>query len=295
MWPSGWRSTFIDLLLKEAGWRWTRRRTSRSRSPACPTRKGKGFVDYVLWGDDGKPLALVEAKRTKKGAKVGQQQAKLYADCLEAQYGQRPVIFCSNGYEHWIWDDVLYPPRAVQGFYKKAELELIIQRRTSRKPLATAAINAGIVERYYQTRAMRRIGEAFEKDTTAQGAGGDGHRRRQDAHGDRPGRPADARNWAKRVLFLADRVALVNQAVNAFKHHLPDCIAGEPGDRQAHRGPGVRLHLPDDDGADRRRQRRAAPLRRGALRPDRHRRGAPLGLPEVPRHLRATSTACWWA
>jgi type I restriction enzyme R subunit len=90
----------------------------------------------VLWGDDGKPLALVEAKRTKKGAKVGQQQAKLYADCLEAQYGQRPVIFFSNGYQHWMWDDARYPPRAVQGFYKKAELELMIQRRTSRKPLA---------------------------------------------------------------------------------------------------------------------------------------------------------------
>jgi type I restriction enzyme R subunit len=82
--------------------------------------QGQGFVDYVLWGDDGQPLALVEAKRTKKGAKLGQQQAKLYADCLEQQYGQRPVIFCSNGYEHWIWDDAMVPPRAVQGSYKKA-------------------------------------------------------------------------------------------------------------------------------------------------------------------------------
>ena len=96
-----------------------------------PNNKGKGFVDYVLWGDDGKPLGLVEAKRTKRDSRVGQQQAKLYADCLEQQFGQRPVIFYSNGYEHWLWDDASYPPRPVQGFYKKAELELLIQRRRS--------------------------------------------------------------------------------------------------------------------------------------------------------------------
>ena len=107
-----------------------------SRSPGCRTSTGDGFVDYVLWGDDGKPLAVVEAKRTKKDAKIGQRQAELYANCLEAQFGQRPVIFYTNGYEHWLWDDASYPPRAVQGFFKKSELELMIQRRTSRKSLA---------------------------------------------------------------------------------------------------------------------------------------------------------------
>jgi type I restriction enzyme R subunit len=100
-----------------------------------PNEKGEGFVDYVLWGDNGKPLGLVEAKRTKRDARVGQQQAKLYADCLERQFGQRPIIFYSNGYEHWIWDDHNYPPRLVQGFYKKPELELLVQRRESRLPL----------------------------------------------------------------------------------------------------------------------------------------------------------------
>ena len=88
-------------------------------------------MDYVLWGDDGMPLALVEAKRTRREPRVGQQQAKLYADCLEKQFGQRPIIFYTNGYEHWMWDDAHYPPRPVQGFYKKDELELLIQRRTS--------------------------------------------------------------------------------------------------------------------------------------------------------------------
>ena len=118
------RDYFIDLLLKEAGWPLDQARDREFEVSGMPNKQGKGFVDYVLWGDDGKPLGLVEAKRTRRDPRVGQQQAKLYADCLERQFGQRPLIFYSNGYEHWLWDDTSYPPRAVQGFYKKAELEL---------------------------------------------------------------------------------------------------------------------------------------------------------------------------
>ena len=158
------RDYFIDLLLKEAGWPLDHPRDREFEVAGMPNNQDKGFVDYVLWGDDGKPLGLVEAKRTRRDARVGQQQAKLYADCLEQQFGQRPVIFYSNGYEHWLWDDTNYPPRAVQGFYKKAELELLIQRRGSRKPLASAEINSDIVERFYQTRGIRRLAEAFERD-----------------------------------------------------------------------------------------------------------------------------------
>ena len=220
------RDYFIDRLLKEAGWQLDPKTNFEIEVAGMPDAQGlgqgKGFVDYVLWGDDGKPLALVEAKRTKKGAKLGQQQAKLYADCLEAQYGQRPLIFCSNGYEHWIWDDSFYPPRRVQGFYKKTELELAIQRRSSRRPLATAAIDARIVERYYQSRTLRRIGESFEthklRKALAVMATGAGKTRTAIALADVLMRA----NWAKRILFLADRVALVKQAVNAFKLHLPD-------------------------------------------------------------------------
>ena len=186
-----------------------------------PNKEGEGFIDYVLWGDNGKPLGLVEAKRTKRDARVGQQQAKLYADCLEKQFGQRPIIFYSNGYEHWIWDDHNYPPRSVQGFYKKPELELLVQRRETRLPLAATEIDSKIVERFYQSRAIRRIGEAFEKDhdrkTLIVMATGAGKTRTVVALCDLLMRS----NWVKRVLFLADRVALVNQAVNAFKRHLP--------------------------------------------------------------------------
>jgi type I restriction enzyme R subunit len=216
------RDYFIDLLLKEAGWSLLQKgRDTEYQVGGMPNAEGVGFVDYVLWGDDGKPLGLVEAKRTRRDPRVGQQQAKLYADCLEKKFAQRPVIFYSNGYEHWIWDDAGYPPRPVQGFLKKAELELLTQRRTTRLSLATAPIDSAIVERYYQTRAIRRIGEAFEKDHDRKAllvmATGAGKTRTVIALCDLLMRC----NWVKRVLFLADRVALVNQAVGAFKRHLP--------------------------------------------------------------------------
>ena len=215
------RDYFIDLLLKEAGWPLDQPRDTEFEVSGMPNNTGQGFVDYVLWGDDGKPLGVVEAKRTRRDPQVGQQQAKLYADALERRSGQRPVIFYSNGYDHWIWDDQSYPPRPVQGFYKRDELELLIQRRSTRKPLGAALISAAIVERYYQTRAIRRIGEAFEKDHDRRSllvmATGAGKTRTVIALCDLLMRC----NWVKRVLFLADRRALVNQAIKAFKTHLP--------------------------------------------------------------------------
>jgi type I restriction enzyme, R subunit len=216
------RDYLIDLLLGEAGWTLDQPQDREFEVTGMPNRQGKGYIDYVLWGDDGKPLAVVEAKKTKRDARVGQQQAKLYADCLERAYGQRPVIFYSNGYEHWIWDDAFYPPRTVQGFYTRDELELVIQRRTSRASLADTEIDSSIVERYYQIRSIRRIGEVFERDHTRKAlvvmATGAGKTRTVVALADLLVRA----NWAKRILFLADRTALVNQATNVFKRFLPD-------------------------------------------------------------------------
>jgi type I restriction enzyme, R subunit len=216
------RDTFIDLLLKEAGWALNDKRDREYPVSGMPNQQGQGFVDYVLWGDDGKPLALVEAKRTRRSPREGQQQAKLYADCLAEQFGQRPVIFYSNGYEHWLWDDLAYTPRQVSGFYKKDELQLLIQRRVSRKPMASIAVNRKIADRYYQERAIARVKESFEARQQRKAllvmATGSGKTRTVIALVDALMRAG----WAKRVLFLADRVALVNQAVKAFKAHLPD-------------------------------------------------------------------------
>jgi len=216
------RAYKIDALLAEAGWLLTDERDREFPVHGMPSGSGEGFVDYVLWGDDGLPLAVVEAKRATVSAKTGQQQAKLYADCLEEMTGQRPVIFYSNGFEHWLWDDTQYAPRPVQGFFTKDELALLIQRRTSKALLGSVDVNEEIVERFYQHRAITAIGEHFETDKQRKSllvmATGAGKTRTVVALADLLMRA----NWAKRVLFLCDRTALVNQAVNAFKTHLPD-------------------------------------------------------------------------
>jgi type I restriction enzyme R subunit len=214
------RNAFIDLLLKEAGWALDQQRDREFPVQGMPNTTGEGFVDYVLWGEDGKPLAVVEAKRTKRNAGEGQQQAKFYADCLEHQFGQRPVIFYTNGYDHWLWDDTFYPPRPVQGFYTRDELKLAIDRRTTRKPLDTVASDKAIVERYYQERAIRKVAASLDRKQRKAllvMATGAGKTRTVIALCD----VLQRANWAKRVLFLADRNALVIQARNAFKRHLP--------------------------------------------------------------------------
>ncbi|WP_415714458.1 DEAD/DEAH box helicase family protein [Roseibium sp.] len=214
------RDAFIDLLLKETGWPLDQERDREFPVKGMPSQSGEGFVDYVLWGPDGKPLGLVEAKRTKKDSRIGQQQAKLYADCLEKMYGQRPVIFTTNGYEHWIWDDLRYPPRRISGFLKRDELELLHQRRSNRKKLDDVTVDESIVGRFYQQRAIRRVGESFEKDRQRKAllvmATGSGKTRTVIALIDQLMRA----NFVKRVLFLADRIALVRQAHGAFKTHL---------------------------------------------------------------------------
>ena len=216
------RDLFLDLLLREAGWDLSDPRDREFEVSGMPTQSGKGFVDYALWGADGLPLAVVEAKRTRRDATAGRQQAKLYADALEASFGRRPLIFYSNGYEHWLWDDVVAPPRQVAGFLSRDECELAIQRRTMALPLGQVGINPDIAGRYYQERAIRRICEAFEVDAERKAlvvmATGAGKTRTVVALVDVLMRAG----WVKRVLFLADRTALVKQAVNAFKAHLPD-------------------------------------------------------------------------
>jgi len=215
------RTDLIDVLLEEAGWDPHGKDVAEYEVHGMPNNKGVGYVDYVLWGQNGKPLAVVEAKRSKKDLKVGERQAELYADCLEKQFGQRPIIFCTNGYEHEIWDDAFYPPRPIAGFLKQDELLTLINRRTSRKPTQSIKINPEISGRYYQERAIRRICETFETDKQRRAllvmATGSGKTRTSISLVDMLMKAG----WVKRVLFLADRTALVKQATNAFKEHLP--------------------------------------------------------------------------
>jgi len=216
------RTALIDELLREAGWQLTDTRDREYPVTGMPTGSGNGRADYVLWGTEGLPLAVVEAKRASVDPNTGQYQAKLYADSLEQMHGRRPVIYWTNGYETWLWDDASgYPPRRVEGFRTADELALMVQRRSTRVPLADTAISDTIVERPYQQRAIRTVGEAFTDKQRAAllvMATGSGKTRTVIALVDQLMRAG----WVKRVLFLADRQVLVKQAANAFRAHLPN-------------------------------------------------------------------------
>lgn len=213
------RKRYINIELKLAGWEFGKDIGEEIEVQGMPNQSGVGYVDYVLYGENGKPLAVVEAKRTSKDPKIGQQQAKLYADCLEKRYSQRPVIFLTNGFDMYIWDD--YSDRKVYGFYKKSELQLMIDRRKSKKSLSSVTINDEISNRYYQKEAIRAVCEALEnkqRKTLLVCATGTGKTRIAISIVDVLSR----HNWIKNILFLADRKALVKQAKKSFTKLLPN-------------------------------------------------------------------------
>lgn len=214
------RKQFIDLDLKIAGWDSTNIR-EEVEVKGMPNTQEKGYIDYVLYGENGKPLAVVEAKRTSKDAKIGQQQAKLYADCLEKEYAQRPIIYYTNGKEIYMWDDASYPERKVSGFYTQDELQLLIKRRDSKENLEHIFIANDIANRPYQLEAVKKVCESFEQK----------HRRALIVMATGTGKTRTAislvdvltsKNWVQNVLFLADRTELVKQAEKNFKKLLPD-------------------------------------------------------------------------
>ena len=231
------RRRYIDLSLKECGW--TKLRAGRELEyevtgmPFSTNPSGLGYVDYVLWGNNGLPLAVVEAKKTMVSPKKGKHQAELYANCLQVMHGQRPIIFYTNGFEIYLWDDLFSSEREVQGFYSKDELQLLIDRRSSRTDLREFKVNKAIAGRPYQLEAIARVAE---NSVTLNKQGELRSRSRQSllvmATGSGKTRTASAIvdmltkcNWAKRALFLADRNALVTQAKNAFNEYLPHLSA----------------------------------------------------------------------
>ena len=214
------RKQFIDLDLKIAGWDSTNIR-EEVEVKGMPNTQEIGHVDYVLYGENGKPLAVVEAKRTSKDAKIGQQQAKLYADCLEKEYAQRPIIYYTNGKEIYMWDDLSYPERKVSGYYTQDELQLLIKRRDSKENLEHIYIANNIANRPYQLEAVKKVCESFEEK----------HRRALVVMATGTGKTRTAislvdvltsKNWVQNILFLADRTELVKQAEKNFKKLLPD-------------------------------------------------------------------------
>ena len=232
------REKYIDLMLCEAGWEIMTEKGLEAASRACieikvlgmPNDGGVGYADYVLFGSNGKPLAVIEAKKTSLDPNVGKQQAILYADCLETQYGVRPVIYYTSGFQTYIIDGLGYPPRKLYAFHTEDELERLIQKRT-RNSITDVEPQAHITDRYYQKMAIKATCEHLNKM----------HRKALIVMATGTGKTRVAislvdvlkRNeWAKNILFLADRTSLVNQAHKNFHKLLPhetNCILNEQG------------------------------------------------------------------
>jgi type I restriction enzyme, R subunit len=222
------RKRLIDTELTVAGWdvgvSGANTAQVRQEEPIDhqPTATGKGYGDYVLWDDNGLPLAVIEAKKTAKSAQLGREQARLYADGLEKMYGQRPIIFYTNGFDIFLWDDAQgYPPRQVFGFYSKDSLQYLVYQRKNSAPLNTLAPRIDIVDRLYQVEAIKRVAEAFSSK----------HRKALIVQATGTGKTRVAialtellyrARWIIRVLFLCDRKELRKQAKNAYNDYLDE-------------------------------------------------------------------------
>ncbi|ROL61358.1 DUF4145 domain-containing protein [Bacteroidetes/Chlorobi group bacterium ChocPot_Mid] len=222
------RHLLIDKMLSFVGWdieddgKSTDEVGQEIEVDGQPTESGIGYVDYVLWDDNGLPLAVIEVKKTSRDPDIGKKQAVLYADSLEKKFNQRPVIFCTNGHDIIIWNDSeKEPPRKIYGFYSKDSLQYLHFKRKERKKAKDIILNPAIAGRIYQQEAQRRVIEKFDskyrKSLIAQ-ATGTGKTRVAVSLCDALMRA----NWAKRILFLCDRRELRKQAKEKFTEFLPD-------------------------------------------------------------------------
>ena len=214
------RKIYIDTMLTDAGWTEGKDWLNEVELPGMPNKSEVGYADYVLYGDDGRPLAVIEAKRTCVDVSKARQQAKLYADLLEKKYQRRPVIFLTNGFETHIIDN-LYPERKCAAIYSKRDLEKLFNLQTMRTSLKNAMVDRNIAGRYYQEGAIKAACDAFARSRRKAllvMATGSGKTRTVIALCDVLLR----HGWVKNILFLADRNSLVTQAKRSFVNLLPD-------------------------------------------------------------------------
>ena len=219
------RKIYIDVDLKFMGWKFDGTDADVQEEYPVQGMAGvvsqMGYCDYVLFGKDGLPLAVIEAKRTSKDPNIGRKQAVLYADCLERKFGRRPMMFTTNGFETYFWDDQSGPQRKVSGVFSKEDLQKLMNRRAERQDLMSIPIDDKITDRYYQKEAIRavcgQIEQGFRKHLLVM-ATGTGKTRTASSLTDVLSRG----KWITNILFLADRTALVKQAKDDFKRYLPD-------------------------------------------------------------------------
>ncbi len=215
------RKLYIDTLLRDAGWIEGKNWINEVELPGMPNKAEKGYADYVLYDDRHEPLAIIEAKRTCVDVAKGRQQAKLYADIIEKQYGRRPVIFLTNGFDIKI-DDGQYPERRVAAIYSKRDLEKWFNLLRMRTSLRNIVVDKSIAGRYYQEGAIKAVCDSFDVKNRRKAllvmATGSGKTRTVIALC----KVLMNAGWIKNILFLADRNSLVTQAKRNFVNLLPN-------------------------------------------------------------------------
>jgi len=218
------RKIYIDTLLEDAGWTEGQDWINEVELPGMPNKSEVGYADYVLYSNDGRALAVIEAKRTCVDVSKGRQQAKLYADLLEKKYGRRPVQFLTNGFDIRIVDDH-YPERQVGAFYSKRDLEKLFNLQSYKTSLKNIHVDKNIAGRYYQEAAIKAVCDAFGEKNRRKAllvmATGSGKTRTVIALVD----ILNQHGWIKNILFLADRNSLVTQAKRSFVNLLPSLSA----------------------------------------------------------------------
>ena len=242
----------VDDLLRSCGWEpkdKSQIRTEVTIAPFVSTAVGasqpsvafgndvetplpRGRADYVLLGQNGRPLAVIEAKARALEPYVAKQQALPYARAIGA-----PFIFLTNGVKIYFWDHENDDAREVSGFYSRRDLERLVEMRTSRLPLATIPIPESYERngdprqvRPYQQEAMRALDHAFElgkRRFLLELPTGTG---KTDVLALYLKRLFEA-GWAERVLVLVDREQLALQMVGALQDLLStySCYWLRPG------------------------------------------------------------------
>ena len=214
------RKIYIDAMLEDAGWLEGKNWLNEVELPGMPNKSEVGYADYLLYGDDGKVLAIIEAKRTCVDVSKGRQQAKLYADIIEKKQGRRPVIFLTNGFDTRITDNC-YPERRIATIYSKRDLEKWFNLQSMKTSLAYISVDKKIAGRYYQEGAVKAVCDSFGRKNRRKAllvmATGSGKTRTVIALCDVLLR----HGWIKNILFLADRNSLVTQAKRSFVNLLP--------------------------------------------------------------------------
>jgi type I restriction enzyme R subunit len=215
------RKIYIDHALEMSGWVFGSNCREEVEVSGMPNDSGTGYVDYVLYADNGKPIAVIEAKRTSVDPKMGKVQARLYADCLEKEHNLRPMIFYTNGFENWFWDDENYPERLIANFFTRDELDWYYYRKANKQSIKTVAFNDKIADRVYQKKAIQAVCDTLES----------GQRKALLVMATGSGKTRTAislvdilmqNGWIKHTLFLADRRELVKQAKKNFSNLLPN-------------------------------------------------------------------------